>query len=99
MLCERCKQREATVHLQAVSDGGGPALGQGALCVPCAGIPRRVGDADVRGVLALEASGRVMPAGWFARVATDIVRRATYHGDAIPPDVQAFVDRHRSAAP
>jgi hypothetical protein len=97
MLCDRCHEREVAVRARAVSETGA-LLRTSARCEACARTPRRIGDEDVRGVLALEASGRAMPAGWYALAAEDFARRAAYHGDPIPADVQAFVDRHRPAA-
>jgi hypothetical protein len=97
MLCDRCHERETTTQARAISDAGAP-LGIAALCGPCAQTPRRIGEQDVRGVLALEASGRAMPEGWFALAAEDFARRAAYHGEPMPAEVRAFVDRHRLAA-
>ena len=98
MICSRCGRREATAHAKAVTEAG-VVLREAALCPTCADAPRRVHDADVAGVLAVEASGRAMPPGWYAGAAEDFARRAAYHGDALPPEVAAFVARHRRAAP
>jgi hypothetical protein len=97
MLCARCHEREATVSARAVTDTGA-LLAASALCEPCAQAPRRISDEDVRGVLALEASGRTMPAGWYVMAAEDFARRAAYHGDRLAADVRAFIERHHPAA-
>lgn len=41
MLCDRCREREATVHARAVTDTG-TLLRTSALCEVCARTPRRV---------------------------------------------------------
>ena len=43
--------------------------------------------------------GLPMPEEWFPTVADDLFARATRHRQTLPPDVQAFVDAHRSRPP
>ena len=92
MLCDRCHEREATIHATALAEGG--VVGAAHLCEPCVRVPRRVHPDEARAILKLEASGRPMPPGWFARVAADLRRRSEHHGEPLPADVQAFVARH-----
>src|SRR5690349_4417528 len=92
MQCERCGVRESTIHLTAVAQG--TASGTVHLCESCAETPRPVDPAEARALLALEASGRAVPPGLFARAAADLRARSAHHAQPLPPDVAAFAARH-----
>lgn len=94
MVCDRCGEREATIHLAQVV-AGAPVRGAH-LCEPCAAAPAPPDLDDARRLVELEARGGPHPgAAWFRMAAAELARRAAAHGQALPADVQAFVDRHR----
>ena len=96
MLCERCGAREATIHAMLVLDDAPNRAVH--LCQPCVETPRPVDLDEARFVLALEASGRPAPPGFFALAAADFRRRSDFYQQPLPPDVAAFAARYGAPA-
>jgi protein-arginine kinase activator protein McsA len=99
MRCGNCHEREATSYLQEVSPSG-ELLSERHFCDGCASMaPRRV-NADDLGVARALAAGRLtVDASLLAFFARDLTERAAHHGEALPPDVRAFLAGHLPHAP
>jgi protein-arginine kinase activator protein McsA len=95
MQCERCGQREATILITRVfDDTAAPTIG---LCEGCAAVPAPPDFDHARAAIAVETqrSDIVEPAV-FQTMADELAQRARLHGVTLPPEIQAFVDRHAS---
>ena len=93
MICERCHERDATEHLSEITE---TSIRVGELCRACYIVERGpVSIEEVHPWMTIEQYQAID----FSPLVIEWFERTRVHGQRLPDDVQAFMERHRTPPP